>query len=136
MDGYFNYVLLSVIYIPLNFVDSLIICRYMEKLYGKAEKRKKFRLIQWLVILLSSFIFAPIHRCMGNICFKWLIASILFGSKAKKNNFSLYACCLILCSTIYSVFVRRVHVSKRKSIRDYYCIFPSYNFLPVLPVIR
>ena len=46
MDGYFNYVLLSVIYIPLNFVDSLIICRYMEKLYGKAEKRKKFRLIQ------------------------------------------------------------------------------------------
>ncbi len=59
MDGYFNYVLLSVIYIPLNFVDSLIICRYMEKLYGKADKRKKFRLIQWLVILLSSFIFAP-----------------------------------------------------------------------------
>jgi len=58
MDGYFNYVLLSVIYIPLNFVDSLIICRYMEKLYGKADKRKKFRLIQWLVILLSSFIFA------------------------------------------------------------------------------
>ena len=46
MDGYFNYVLLSVIYIPLNFVDSLIICRYMEKLYGKADKRKKFRLIQ------------------------------------------------------------------------------------------
>lgn len=104
MDGYFNYVLLSVIYIPLNFVDSLIICRYMEKLYGKAEKRKKFRLIQWLVILLSSFIFAPYTAVWGISVLSGLLLPFYSAPKQRKIifHFTLVALSFAALFTAFS----------------------------------
>ena len=104
MDGYFNYVLLSVIYIPLNFVDSLIICRYMEKLYGKAEKRKKFRLIQWLVILLSSFIFAPYTAVWGISVLSGLLLPFYPAPKQRKIifHFTLVALSFTALFTAFS----------------------------------
>ena len=104
MDGYFNYVLLSVIYMPLNFVDSLIICRYMEKLYGKAEKRKKFRLIQWLVILLSSFIFAPYTAVWGISVLSGLLLPFYPAPKQRKIifHFTLVALSFTALFTAFS----------------------------------
>ena len=104
MDGYFNYVLLSVIYIPLNFVDSLIICRYMEKLYGKADKRKKFRLIQWLVILLSSFIFAPYTAVWGISVLSGLLLPFYSAPKQRKIifHFTLVALSFAALFTAFS----------------------------------
>ena len=104
MDGYFNYVLLSIIYIPLNFVDSLIICRYMEKLYGKAEKRKKFRLIQWLVILLSSFIFAPYTAVWGISVLSGLLLPFYSAPKQRKIifHFTLVALSFAALLTAFS----------------------------------
>lgn len=104
MDGYFNYVLLSVIYIPLNFVDSLIICRYMEKLYGKAEKRKKFKLIQWLVILLSSFIFAPYTAVWGISVLSGLLLPFYSAPKQRKIifHFTLVALSFAALFTAFS----------------------------------
>ena len=104
MDGYFNYVLLSVIYIPLNFVDSLIICRYMEKLYGKADKRKKFRLIQWLVILLSSFIFAPYTAVWAISVLSGLLLPFYSAPKQRKIifHFTLVALSFAALLTAFS----------------------------------
>ena len=104
MDGYFNYVLLSIIYIPLNFVDSLIICRYMEKLYGKADKRKKFRLIQWLVILLSSFIFAPYTAVWGISVLSGLLLPFYSAPKQRKIifHFTLVALSFAALFTAFS----------------------------------
>lgn len=104
MDGYFNYVLLSIIYIPLNFVDSLIICRYMEKLYGKAEKRKKFKLIQWLVILLSSFIFAPYTAVWGISVLSGLLLPFYSAPKQRKIifHFTLVALSFAALFTAFS----------------------------------
>ena len=104
MDGYFNYVLLSIIYIPLNFVDSLIICRYMEKLYGKAEKSKKFRLIQWLVILLSSFIFAPYTAVWGISVLSGLLLPFYSAPKQRKIifHFTLVALSFAALFTAFS----------------------------------
>ena len=104
MDGYFNYVLLSIIYIPLNFVDSLIICRYMEKLYGKAEKRKKLRLIQWLVILLSSFIFAPYTAVWGISVLSGLLLPFYSAPKQRKIifHFTLVALSFAALFTAFS----------------------------------
>ena len=104
MDGYFNYILLSIIYIPLNFVDSLIICRYMEKLYGKAEKSKKFRLIQWLVILLSSFIFAPYTAVWGISVLSGLLLPFYSAPKQRKIifHFTLVALSFAALFTAFS----------------------------------
>lgn len=104
MDGYFNYVLLSIIYIPLNFVDSLIICRYMEKLYGKADKRKKFRLTQWLVILLSSFIFAPYTAVWGISVLSGLLLPFYSAPKQRKIifHFTLVALSFAALFTAFS----------------------------------
>ena len=60
-----TYLLLSLVYIPLNVFDLFIITRYMNTLYGPPQKGPYIKLLKIFIVLCASLIYAPYTALWG-----------------------------------------------------------------------
>ena len=93
-----TYLLLSLVYIPLNVFDLFIITRYMNTLYGPPQKGPYIKLLKIFIVLCASLIYAPYTALWGIAALCIILLPFYNANKQKKIIFHITLVVLALTS--------------------------------------
>ena len=110
-----TYLLLSLVYIPLNVFDLFIITRYMNTLYGLPRKGPYIKLLKIFIVLCASFLYAPYTALWGIAVLCIILLPFYNANKQKKIIFHITLVVLALTS-LFTAF----SLGESMALQDFY----------------
>lgn len=110
-----TYLLISIVYIPLNVFDLFIITRYMNTLYGLPRKGPYIKLLKIFIVLCASFLYAPYTALWGIAVLCIILLPFYNANKQKKFIFHITLVVLALTS-LFTAF----SLGESMALQDFY----------------